>query len=138
VSQLSEHQIMAHRACRPDANVEPLADTAYASRGPHDDPVRETRTGYQLVFDLCLDNGAFRDLHRHRNCIQIIKDFTPSYGYDTPPGIEEAGLQSEFAGAMEDAGELAELLDKEKAGLGQYALPLAFRSPALFKMDFAA
>ena len=23
-----------------------------------------TRVGYELIFDLCLDNGAFRDLHR--------------------------------------------------------------------------
>ncbi len=98
---------------------------------------RETRVGHELIFDLSVDSGAFRDLHRHRNCVQIIKDFTPIYGYDTPPSIEEAGLQTEYAGAMEDAGELAGVLDKEKLGLGQYALPLAFRRRALFKMDFA-
>ena len=137
VSSLSYDQITEQLGSRPKDAIDRLNDCAFASRGPHDDPIRETRVGHELIFDLSVDSGAFRDLHRHRNCVQIIKDFTPIYGYDTPPSIEEAGLQTEYAGAMEDAGELAGVLDKEKLGLGQYALPLAFRRRALFKMDFA-
>src|SRR5439155_23629567 len=137
VSPLSYRQILAQLTCRSDANVEALADIAFASRGPHDDPVRETRTGYQLIFDLCLDNGAFRDLHRHRNCIQIIKDFTPSYGYDTPAAIGQAGQETAYRSAMDESAELAERMEEQAPGLGQYALPLAFRRRALFKMDAA-
>ena len=137
VSPLSFKQIRDQFASRPETDIERLNDVAFAARGPHDEPVRETRVGYQLVFDLCLDNGAFRDLHRHRNCVQIIKDFTPCYGYDTPPGIHESGLIGEYAAAMDDAGDLAGRLDEEQPGLGQYVLPLAFRRRALFKMDWS-
>jgi len=137
VSPLSFDQITDQLGSRPQEAIDQLNDCAFTSRGPHDELVRETRVGHDLIFDLCLDNGAFRDLHRHRNCVQIIKDFTAAYGYDTPPGIEEAGLRADYTGAMDDAGELAQALDGAKPGLGQYALPLAFRRRALFKMDFA-
>ncbi len=135
VSPLSYRQITQQLGRRTAAQISALADVAFANRGPHDDPVRETRAGYQLIFDLCLDNGAFRDLHRHRNCVQIIKDFTAGYGYDIPASIEEAGQTAVYRHAMDEAGELADRLDAEKHGLGQYALPLAFRRRALFKMD---
>lgn len=134
-SPLSYRQITEQLGRRTAAEIGAIADVAFANRGPHDDPVREARAGYQLTFDLCLDNGAFRDLHRHRNCVQIIKDFTAGCGYDTPATIEEAGEAESYRRAMEEAGELAERLDAEKPGLGQYALPLAFRRRVLFKMD---
>jgi thymidylate synthase ThyX len=135
VSPLSYRQIVAQLSCRSETNVEALADVAFAGRGPHDDPIRETRTGYQLIFDVCLDNGAFRDLHRHRNCVQIIKDFTPSYGYDTPAAIGQAGQETAYRSAMDESAELAVRMDEQGPGLGQYVLPLAFRRRALFKMD---
>jgi len=137
VSPLSYRQIAEQLARRSDPEIDALGEVAFANRGPHDDPVRESRVGYQLVFDLCLDDGAFRDLHRHRNCVQIIKDFTPEYGYDTPDALAEAGQVPAYRAAMDEAGELAGRLEEQQAGLGQYALPLAFRRRALFKMDAA-
>jgi thymidylate synthase ThyX len=87
------------------------------------------------VFDLCLDNGAFRDLHRHRNCVQVIKDLTPSYGYDLPDLGAEAGMADGYRALMDQAGELAMRLDATAPATGQYVLPLAYRRRALFKMD---
>jgi thymidylate synthase ThyX len=136
-SPLSYRQITEQLARCSAADIDALVALAFAERGPHDEPIRETRVGYQLVFDLCLDNGAFRDLHRHRNCVQIIKDFTPRYGYDTPEAVAEGGQTAAYQAVMEEAGELAERLEAERTGLGQYALPLAFRRRALFKMDAA-
>jgi hypothetical protein len=137
VSPLSYKQIAEQLTRRSETEIDALGSIAFAERGPHDDPVRESRVGYQLIFDLCLDNGAFRDLHRHRNCVQIIKDFTPAYGYDTPDALAEAGQVPVYRAAMDEAAELAARLDEQAAGLGQYALPLAFRRRALLKMDAA-
>src|SRR5439155_10225250 len=117
VSPLSYRQTVEKLACRPASDLEAFADLAFAHRGSHDEPVRETRVGYQLIFDLCLDNGAFRDLHRHRNCVQIMKDFTAVYGYDTPEALGEAAQEASYREAMDRAGGLAERLGEEKAGL---------------------
>jgi thymidylate synthase ThyX len=128
-------QIVACLRSLPPPEVEAIAALAYSHRGPHDEPVREARAGHQLVFDLCLDNGAFRDLHRHRNCVQVIKDLTPSYGYDLPDLLAEAGMADGYLALMDEAGELAMRLDATASATGQYALPLAYRRRALFKMD---
>lgn len=136
-SESSYRRVMERVKTLSPEQLEAVLALPYQARGPHDDPVRETRVGYQLVFDLCLDNGAFRDLHRHRNCIQIIKDFTPTYGYDIPEAIVDAGCDEPYRKAMEGSGDLALRLDEIQCGLGQYALPLAFRRRALFKMDAA-
>jgi thymidylate synthase ThyX len=69
--------------------------------------------------------------------VQIIKDFGPDYGYDVPQPIEEAHLGDAYRTAMEQAGEHAAKLDGHQRGLGQYALPLAYRRRALFKMSWA-
>ncbi len=136
-SPLSYGQILDQLRARPREEVAELAALAFTERGPHDELLREARVGYQLVFDLCIDNGAFRDLHRHRNCIQIMKDFTASYGYDVPPDVDEVDKGEIYRAAMDDAGELANQLDEQVLTLGQYVLPLAYRRRALFKMDAA-
>ncbi|MBM2812472.1 MAG: Thymidylate synthase thyX [Chloroflexi bacterium] len=133
----SYRQILDCLRALPDDQLESICGLAFKHRGQHDDVVREARVGYQLVFDACLDNGAFRDLHRHRNCVQIVKDFNGHYGYDQPDAAEEAGAADIYRAAMDEAGTLAERLDQEHRGLGQYVLPLGYRRRALFKMDFA-
>jgi thymidylate synthase ThyX len=136
-SPLSYAQILAELRNRPSAEIGEVAAVAFAERGPHDELLREARVGYQLVFDVCIDNGAFRDLHRHRNCIQIMKDFTAAYGYDVPPDVDEVGKGADYRATMDAAAELADRLDEQGRTLGQYVLPLAFRRRALFKMDAA-
>ncbi len=136
-SALSYEQILCQLCGRSQGEIAQLAQLAFAERGTHDELVREARVGYQLIFDLCIDNGAFRDLHRHRNCIQIIKDFTAEYGYDVPPDVDEVGKGDLYRAAMDQAGELASRLDELSRSLGQYVLPLAYRRRALFKMDAA-
>lgn len=137
VTDPSLRQILDALAAIPSSEIDAIGALANARRGPHDELVREARVGYQLIFDVCMDNGAFRDLHRHRNCVQVIKDFHPTYGYDEPPPIREAGLQHAYRSAMDRAGALAIRLDELQPGLGQYVLPLAYRRRALFKMDAA-
>lgn len=109
--------------------------TVYGKRGRHDPLPRGLRAGYALVFDLCVDCGAWRDFHRHRRLVQITKDFDAAYGYDTPRTLEEAGLHGRYRELMDEAGALAAGVEAEHPGVGQYALPFAFRRRALFKMD---
>ncbi|MBI2940432.1 MAG: FAD-dependent thymidylate synthase [Chloroflexi bacterium] len=119
-------------------------------RGPHDELLREYRAGYPIKFDLLLDLGAFRDLHRHRRCIQIIQPFTTAHSYELPAEVFAAGLGPDIAGlagkegliadyveALDRAGEAVGRLASAAPSLASYALPLAYRCRALFKMDLA-
>ena len=45
-------------------------------RGRHDELLREFSAGQGLRFDILMDIGGFRDMHRHRRCIQILQPFT--------------------------------------------------------------
>ncbi|MGA9353823.1 MAG: FAD-dependent thymidylate synthase, partial [Terriglobales bacterium] len=118
-----------------------IIDLGLRHRGKHDELPRAFSAGHQFRFDILMDIGGFRDMHRHRRCIQIMQDFTTAHGYDTPPEVEAAGIHAEYANAMQRAANAVKQLDEaggaEAHENAQYAIPLAFRKRTLFKMDFA-
>jgi thymidylate synthase ThyX len=90
-----------------------------------------------------MDIGAYRDLHRHRRCVQIHQEYCFAHGFDTPSEIQEAGHAALYAEVMQRAGAAGQELAARLAARGeapqpaQYLLPLAYRKRTLFKMDFA-
>ena len=46
--------------------------------------------GYALIFDVMMDIGGWRDMHRHRRCQQVQQNFTTVHGFDTPPMLIDA------------------------------------------------
>jgi len=110
-------------------------------RGRFDEVARVYQAGQRFRFDILMDIGGFRDMHRHRRCVQIMQDYTTLHGYDAPQEIERAGLTSRYARVMEGTRErvaqLAARPTPEAAESSQYLIPLAFRKRTLFKMDFA-
>jgi thymidylate synthase ThyX len=124
-----------------DARRREIIDLGLRHRGKHDELPRAFSAGQQFRFDILMDIGGFRDMHRHRRCIQIMQDFTTVHGYDTPPEVDAAGIHAEYATAMQQAAsavkQLAEAGGAEAHENAQYAIPLAFRKRTLFKMDFA-
>jgi thymidylate synthase ThyX len=118
-----------------------IVDLGIKHRGPHDELLRAFNSGQALRFDILMDIGGFRDLHRHRRCVQIHQAFTDAHGYETPEELTAAGLREAYDEAMTRAQEaLAELrrtVDDDAKTDVVYLLPLAFRKRTLFKMDFA-
>jgi thymidylate synthase ThyX len=110
-------------------------------RGKHDEMLRAFSAGQQFRFDILMDIGGFRDMHRHRRCVQIMQEFTTAHGFDTPPEVEAAGVRADYESAMKRAEAAVQKISAsggEEAGQNaQYAIPLAFRKRTLFKMDFA-
>jgi hypothetical protein len=121
-------------------------------RGQHDELLRAYCAGQSFRFDLLMDIGGYRDLHRHRRCTQLAQDFTTAQGFAVPQEITAAGLSDRFQQAMQRAASAAQTLTIENQGCNQlpeggitgevapaaqYLIPLAFRKRALFKMDFA-
>lgn len=145
----SYRQIQERVESLTEAERVDIIETAFARRGPHDGWLREVHAGYPLTFDLLIDIGSFRDLHRHRRCVQIIQPFTPSLGYDDPQEMIALGLRA-AAGAAITAGADKHLGDALAAGgagsatvaqthaeAASYLLPLGYRMRAAFKMDLA-
>ncbi len=106
-------------------------------RGPYDDLIKEFRSGYAFNFDILMDIGAWRDIHRHRRCQQVQQNFTTLHGYDVPPPLIEAGLDQEYRQAMDAVRQDIELLKKKDQEASLYAIPFGFKVRCLFKMDYA-
>lgn len=124
-------------------------------RGEHDELLRAFCAGQSFRFDILMDIGAYRDLHRHRRCTQIAQEFTTAHGFEMPAEITAAELAGRYTGAMDRAESAAYTLhnalnrqiesteqpkphnEGELAPEAQYLIPLAFRKRALFKMDLA-
>jgi len=118
-----------------------IIDLGLRHRGKHDEMLRPFCAGQQLRFDILMDIGGFRDMHRHRRCIQIGQEFTTKHGHDVPDEVNAAGARASYDAVMRRTSESVEQL-AERPGIevkenAQYAIPLAFRKRTLFKMDFA-
>jgi thymidylate synthase ThyX len=124
-----------------EARRREIIDLGLRHRGSHDEMVRAFSAGQQFRFDILMDIGGFRDMHRHRRCVQIMQDFSTVHGFDTPPEVDAAGIRPEYESAMKGADaavqKLSAAVDGEARENSQYAIPLAFRKRTLFKMDFA-
>ena len=68
----------------PAARVSEIIELGLRHRGKHDEALRAFHAGAALRFDILMDIGGFRDMHRHRRCTQIIQGFTALHGYETP------------------------------------------------------
>jgi thymidylate synthase ThyX len=118
-----------------------LIDLGLRRRGRHDELLREFAAGAPLRFDILMDIGGFRDMHRHRRCLQTLQSFTAMHGFDVPEGLAEAGMVSTYEAAATTAHEaFAQVTASdapEAAATARYLLPLGTRCRALFQMDFA-
>ena len=110
-----------------------VMDVALGSRSRRDELLRGFRSGV-YVYDIVMDIGAYRDLHRHRRCQQFRQEYSHKLGFDTPQAIHDAGLTSSYQTLMAENGAAIDALPQPGA---HYLLPFAARSRFLFKMDFA-
>jgi len=114
-----------------------LIEIALRRRGPHDELLQEFRCGYSFIFDILMDLGGWRDLHRHRRCQQIRQEFTTIHGYETPALLKEAGIAAEYRAVMDEVKEQVEGLALSHSDAATYLTPFGFRTRCLFKMDYA-
>jgi len=67
-------------------------------------PMREFEHAY-YTFDLVMDQGAYAEFKRHRMLTLTTQNPTVHLGYHTPEDIKKAGLESEYAAALDKATE---------------------------------
>jgi len=134
-------QIRHHVAALAEGRRNEIITLGVRHRGQHDELLREFSAGQALRFDILMDIGGFRDMHRHRRCVQVLQGFTSAHGYAIPEGVGDAGVQALYEDMMQSAhaayAALAAGSGPEAAVSAGYVLPLGTRNRALFKMDFA-
>jgi hypothetical protein len=142
-SHYSWRQIQRTVASLSAARVAKIVALGVKHRGRHDELPRAFSAGQSFRFDILMDIGGFRDMHRHRRCVQLIQPYIDAHGYETPvcpgqPTLAEAGLDQTYIAAM-DAAHAAYRALREAVGpeAAAYLLPLGTRVRAVFKMDFA-
>ncbi len=128
------------------ARIDAIVALGMKHRGRHDELLRSFNAGRGMRFDILMDIGGFRDMHRHRRCVQLLQGFTDRHGYEEPgcpgqPTLKEAGLAEEYKAAVTAA--FAAYHHLRASGVAeaeqsaQYVLPLGTKCRAMFKMDFA-
>ncbi len=144
---LYEHSSYSYRQIRRkiedigEARRREIIDAGLRHRGRHDEMLRNFCAGQQFRFDILMDIGGFRDMHRHRRCVQIEQGFTTQHGYEMPDELGPADALDAYKKAMDGAASAVAILARgsaqEAKENSQYAIPLGFRKRTLFKMDFA-
>jgi hypothetical protein len=122
-----------------------IVDLGAKHRGQHDELLRAFNAGQGFRFDILMDIGGYRDMHRHRRCTQIGQEFTTRHGFATPDEVRAAGVEERYAEAMQRAAAAVEGVAAEMRRAGrddaeastQYMIPLGYRKRTLFKMDLA-
>jgi thymidylate synthase ThyX len=110
-----------------------VIDVALRSRTRRDELLRGFRGGL-YAYDIVMDIGAYRDMHRHRRCQQYRQAYSGRLGFDTPQGLRDAGIAENYQAVMSDVLDTMQQLPEPAA---HYLLPFGARSRFLFKMDFA-
>jgi thymidylate synthase ThyX len=141
--QYSYRQIRERVQALGECERRAIVDLGVKHRGAHDELLRAFCCGGKFRFDILMDIGGFRDMHRHRRCIQIGQDFTFAHGFDTPADVVDSAFAGRYAAAMQRAADAAIQIASRLTETGQdacdaqYMMPLAYRKRTLFKMDFA-
>lgn len=128
------YRVLYEAACDwSQAQRNEVIDVALRSRTKRDEMLRAFRGG-PYVYDIVMDIGAYRDLHRHRRCQQFRQQYGTALGFDTPAAIQDAGMTDKYEGLVRRAFDTMAHLP---TSAGHYALPFGTRARFLFKMDFA-
>lgn len=78
-------------------------------------------------FEVLMNIGAWRDVHRHRMLTQQRQYLTIEHGFDVPVELSRAGLAQEYVSGIRRAEDVYVRIAAAKPDLAQYAVTLAHR-----------
>ncbi len=104
-------------------------------RERHNELLRMLDT-HSLTFDILMDVGSYRDMHRHRRTVQIPQDYTYEHGYDWHPEIERYGNLYAYQVTMDAQEETLKKLEKSNHEASVYLMSMAYKRRSLFKMGW--
>ncbi len=101
-------QLRTAVASLPESRILELVALGTEGRGKHDELPRAFAAANGLRFDILMDIGGFRDMHRHRRCVQLMQPWTAVHGYETPdfpgqPPLTGSRVAADYQGAIANA-----------------------------------
>ncbi|MBI3984477.1 MAG: FAD-dependent thymidylate synthase [Candidatus Levybacteria bacterium] len=115
-----------------------ILDSVFAKRKARWYKVPRAFEKAYVTFDMVLNNGAWRDLHRHRMLSQYRQRFSIYNGFDIPKDLIDAGLDKLFVSAIKKAEDVFKKIEKKDKDLAQYAVTMAHRVRFLQKQNLRA
>jgi thymidylate synthase ThyX len=106
-------------------------------RGVYDAMGKAAELGL-LIFDLVLDNGAARDLLRHRKGTILRQHFTPQHGFEWPPYIDDPSLTSvreSYVRSVDESFGLWQRVVNEEPQAAQYLSLMGHKMQFLYACD---
>jgi len=93
-TQYRFRQIRNAVASLSEKRISEIIDLGLQHRGRHDELPRAFAAANGLRFDILMDIGGFRDMHRHRRCTQLLQPWTTAHGYELPDFPSQPALSA--------------------------------------------
>jgi thymidylate synthase ThyX len=101
-------QIRDAVASLSEQRISEIIDLGLQHRGRHDELPRAFAAANGLRFDILMDIGGFRDMHRHRRCTQLLQPYITAHGYEVPdfpsqPALSASPVFARYTELMQQA-----------------------------------
>lgn len=87
------------------------------------------------LFDLVINYGIYRDLHRHRIASMQRQRLNTNYGFIVPDIINDAGTGAEFCECMQNTKDAYSKIAKTMPNEAQYVVNFAFNYPFIVRAN---
>jgi thymidylate synthase ThyX len=104
-----------------------IIDAYFAGRTARWQKVGRALEHVYVRFEIMMNIGGWRDLHRHRMLTQQRQHFSCVHGYDIPQDIIDAGFEKEYRAAIERVEALYHRIAAIDVHMAQYAVTMAHR-----------
>ncbi len=123
-------QIREAIAALPERRIAEIIALGTQYRGKHDELPRAFAAANGLRFDILMDIGGFRDMHRHRRCTQMLQAYTAAHGYELPdfpgqPQLTGSPVHARYVELMVRAFALRNRLTGQEAHAANWVQPSA-------------
>lgn len=88
-----------------------------------------------VTFDIVMNIGAWRDIHRHRMLSQFRQRFSIHNGFEVPKELVSVGLDKQYIAAVKKAEEIFKRIEKKDKDLAQYAVTFTHKLRFLQKQN---
>lgn len=87
------------------------------------------------LFDLVINYGIYRDLHRHRIASMQRQKLSTNYGFIVPQMINDAGVGTDFCECMKSTKDAYNKIAKTMPNHAQYVVNFAFNYPFIVRAN---
>lgn len=87
------------------------------------------------LFDLVINYGIYRDLHRHRIASMQRQKLSTNYGFIVPQIIDDAGVGTDFCECMKSTKDAYDKMVKTMPNRAQYVVNFAFNYPFIVRAN---